>query len=348
MTAVLTGACTPFSTEENYSESKVIFETKSFSDATERNFGIMPMVELFHLSVESVRGMIYDGLYKDMPAEIVVPKGECLFKLVSGEYSGPAFDSPLWGDEQLVEATGSEYVTVHLTCRQMTCGVRILFSEKFRTYFPDAFVRVTRRDTLSLATESLDYDADDTGFIHFLPGRVTVNLLKNSSAVPELLTGWECSGADMYTVTVDASSGGSTANIEVSVDMSDAQYEEVYLYGRERGGLTPYDALRPGDVSFHSEDTLWVAGYVTGSYVNRNLMFGADSLTVSSNVAISDTPFPSDFSASIPVYVYSGPCRSLNLKDNPSVLGQRVAVRGVIGTLYDLPAVKKGLEYIYL
>jgi len=348
MTAALLGACTPFSTEENYPESKVIFETKSFMDEAERISGTVPSVELFHLSVESEEGVVYDGIYGDMPAEITVPQGECRFRLLSGEYSGPAFDSPLWGDEQILQVSGTEYVTVNLTCRQMTCGVRILFSEKFRTYFPDAFVRVTRRDTLSLVTESLDYGAEDAGFIHFLPGRLTVDLLENSSAAAELLTGWECVSADMFTVKVDASSGGSSVKIAVSVDTTASYHDETYIYGRERSGLTPYDALRPCDVSSHPDDTLWVAGYVTGCYVNKKFRPGADSLAVTSNIAISDTPFPSETSVTIPVYVYSGPCRSLNLKDNPSVLGQRVAVRGVIGTLYDLPAVKKGLEYIYL
>jgi len=349
MTAALLGACTPYVPEQSFTESKVRFETKSFIEESERISGGMPQVESFHLVVESADDIIYDGAYGDRPSEITVPQGECRFRLLSGEYSGPAFDTPLWGDEQVLQVTGSEYLTVALTCRQMTCGVRVLFSERFRTVFPGAVVRVNRRDTLSMETESLDYGPSDTGFIHFLPGRLTLDLLENSSAVPEFLTGRECSPSDMFTVTVDVSSSGSSqVEIEVSVDMTASYHEQTYIYGRERGGLSPFDALRPADVALHPDDTLWVAGYVAGCYVNKKFRPGCDSLTVATNIALSETPFPSDSSVTVPVYVYTGPCRSLNLKEHPSILGQRVAVRGVIGTLYDLPAVKKGLEYIYL
>jgi len=268
-----------------------------------------------------------------------------VFKLQSREYKGPEFDNPVYGDKEVLDVGVGEEFEVDLACRQLTSGVQIIFSEDFKKEFPEGFIRITCRDTSTNDVESIDYHSTDAGFCHFLPGMITVDLMKESGSSPELLTGRVCSESEMFSVTLRMAPTEAYGTFKVEVDTVLVHAGETYQYGRKREGRTVFDAISVSDISSFAGDTVWVFGYVSGCYVNQKLHLGIDDETGTANIALSPAM---NATTACPVGISSGKCKSMNLKEHPEFLGVRVAVWGIAGKLYEIDGIKKALDYVVL
>jgi len=323
----------------------VSFDTKALlGQATDIGFDESD-VNSFLFEIIDSKGIVYSGPFSEGPGVVTVHSGECSFKLQSREYSGPEFDNPIFGDKVVMDVSAGDEFEVNLSCRQLTSGVQILFANEFKEAFPEGFVRITCRDTAAGGVEYVDYHIDDTGFCHFLPGLVTVNLMKDAGSYPELLTGRYCCESDMFSVTVKMASTEACGTVTVEVDTVLVRAGETYNYGRKRMGKTVFDAIDVSDISSFAGDTVWVAGYISGCYVDKKWHCGVDADAVTTNISLS--PSMSSVSA-CPVGISTGKCKALNLKEYPQFFGERVAIFGVAGKLYDLDAVKKALDYVLL
>jgi len=347
--AALFCSCTKENPGFREGENVVFFDTKALVEEASKLGLKESEVDAFRLMVSDVSGVVYDGPFGERPDTVRVRAGLCSFALSSREYGGPVADSPVWGDYKELEISAGEPFCVTLTCRQLTCGVQILFSEEFKIRFPEGFVRISRTDTVSSEVENYDYRPSGTGFVHFLPGVITVNLMKDAESAPELLTGKICEPSDMLSVTVKIVSDQSAGKIMVVVDTALVRYAATYEYGRKREGKTLFDAVGVSEIAHFADDTVWVVGYVTGCYVNKKWHPGIDEEVVTSNISLSNSPdvsYPA--LVTIPVSVATGKCKLLNLKEHPEMLGRRVAVFGLAGRLYDKDAVKKSFDYSFL
>lgn len=325
--------------------SVVSFDTKGFVERAAAAGLNESDLASFAFEIIDSKGIVYSGPFSEGPGMVTVHSGECSFKLQSREYSGPEFDNPIFGDKVVMDVSAGDEFEVNLSCRQLTSGVQILFANEFKEAFPEGFVRITCRDTAAGGVEYVDYHTGDTGFCHFLPGLVTVNLMKDAGSYPELLTGRYCCESDMFSVTVKMASTEACGTVTVEVDTVLVRAGETYNYGRKRMGKTIFDAIDVSDISSFAGDTVWVAGYISGCYVDKKWHCGADADAVTTNISLS--PSMSSESA-CPVGISTGKCKALNLKEYPQFFGERVAIFGVAGKLYDLDAVKKALDYVLL
>lgn len=341
----LCGSCRIDGTIEEGENATVSFDTKGLARQASSAGLNESDVNSFPFLITDSKGVVYEGPFGDRPDTLIVQAGECVFELKSRVYSGPEFDRPLYGDEKVVEVSAGEEFEVTLSCRQLTSGVQIIFSQEFREEMPDAFVRISCRDTVSGAVEVIDYHPDETGFCHFLPGLVTINLLKDAGSPPELLTGRYCSESDMLSVTVKMASMEASGAVKVEVDTTLVRFGETYSYGRKREGKSVFDAIDVADLPDFAGDTVWVAGYISGYFVNKNWHNAADSSAVATNIALSSSP---EAAWACPAGISTGKCKSLNLKEHPELFGQRIAILGISGTLYDLTGIKKSLDFVLL
>ncbi|MBQ0005992.1 MAG: DUF4493 domain-containing protein [Alistipes sp.] len=326
-------------------EVKVSFDTKSLrAEAVE--IGLTDAdIDSFNFSVTDSDGVVYDGTFGECPETVTVKAGQCFFSLRSRFYSGPEINSPIYGDDEVIMVEAGEEFEVRLSCRQLTVGVQVLFSDDFEENFPEGFIRLSCRDTLSGKVEYADYPYSEDGFCHFMPGIITVNLMKDGDSSPEFLTGRYCSASDMFSVSVKIAPMEAYGTVKVSADTVRLRYKETYLYGRKRCGLTMFDAVQVTDLGKFDGDTVWVIGYISGCFVNKKWHPEIDSMVVTANIALS--PSLNSLSA-WPISIASGKCKEMNLKEYPQFFGERVAVRGIAGTLYDMDGMKKSLEYVLL
>jgi len=326
-------------------ESIVSFETKALCEQASAMGLDESDIGSFLFEVTDTKGVVYSGLFRERPEIVKVRAGECSFSLRSRIYSGPEFDKPLYGDYLVTDVTAGEDFEVLLSCRQLTSGVQIIYSQDFKDEYPDGFVRITCRDTLTNDVEETDYHLTRTGFCHFLPGLVTVNLIKEPDAVPELLTGRYCDASDMFSVTVRMAPMEASGTVRVKVDTVLFRSWETYSYGRKRTGKSVFDAISVSDLPDFEGDTVWVAGYVSGYFINKKWYNLADTSAVTANIALSSSPYPESAS---PVAVSVGKCKALNLKEHPELFGERVAILGIPGKLYELDGIKKSQDYVLL
>ncbi len=112
--------------------------------------------------------------------------------------------------------------------------------------------------------------------------------------------------------------------------------------------------LNPSSTSAAVKSGVWVKGYVVG-WVNTDILTYADAescvfsvpATKATNLLLADSPDVTDYNECISVNLPTGTIRSaLNLADNPSLLGQTVAVKGDVMKYVGIPGVKNLTDYI--
>lgn len=126
--------------------------------------------------------------------------------------------------------------------------------------------------------------------------------------------------------------------------------------GTEANPFTVADviAINPTSTTSNEDypDEYWISGYIVGRCDGTAFtpVFSAEageSSTVSaSNIVLAPSADCTDAALCIPVQLPSGPIReALNLADNPTVLGQEVAVYGKILKYFSNPGVKNTSDY---
>ncbi len=106
-------------------------------------------------------------------------------------------------------------------------------------------------------------------------------------------------------------------------------------------------AMNPSSTTDAVQSGVWVGGFIVGYYENYEPHFEV-SATQRANILISDVPNPTtkEQCVCIQLVAQTDTRNALNLVDNPSVLGSKVAVFGDIMKYNTLPGVKNTSNYV--
>ena len=140
-------------------------------------------------------------------------------------------------------------------------------------------------------------------------------------------------GKGTATITASVGEVKATCSVEV-IEITGAGTEE-----------NPYTATDIITLGLNDKTKAWVEGYIIGVMENNKLV--ANTTSTNSNIVLADA---ADATKNyVPVALPSGDVRiALNLKDNSSNLGKKVAVYGTLETYFTLPGIKSVSEYKWI
>ena len=141
----------------------------------------MPDTNDFILEIVSGNTVIYKGLYGQSPEKVAVPAGNCTVSVRSEEFDGPAFASPLYGDDRCVVVPAGGVLDVSLVCTQLNSGIVLKTDPDFLTAYPEGVLFVRGEDG------QLMYGYSEKRVAYFLPGNISV-VLKDAGKENVLMT----------------------------------------------------------------------------------------------------------------------------------------------------------------
>ncbi len=318
-----------------------------FSEGSElltKSFLNIPDTNEFNLKVADSSGeFIYQGKYGDCPEVLDVSPGSYVVSVSSSDFSKPAFDFPVFGDEQCVVVKSGTYVPVELVCTQLNSGVRLDISKDFKSSYSDAVL------FLKSSSGSLMYSFAEKRTAYFMPG--TISLMMSRGAEDKILMVKQLGPSDMLSLKVLApkGSGEEGCGLSVSVDTSriwiDAEctagtYVEA---GRADDALTVADARKAV-----GQDDVWVTGYIVGGDLTSSSASFSGPFKSMTNILIGPRSSVSDKASCLSVQLPDNEVReALNLVENPGVLGRRVCVKGdIVESYYGICGIKNTVEYV--
>ena len=99
---------------------------------------------------------------------------------------------------------------------------------------------------------------------------------------------------------------------------------------------------------YEREENVFVVGYIVGYLSSNTMKSGVFAVgDVESNILMADTPVEKDYRNCIPIQLATSPIRckqtrdSLNLADNPHMLGKKVRLQGNIDTYMGVKGIKE-------
>lgn len=304
----------------------------------------LPDTNSFVLTVADLEGKVYYyGLYGERPESILLSEGTYEVSLVSADYSVPAFESPQWGAEVLVDIIANETSRVLLECSQINAGIRIKFGNRYRELFGTSPLRIVQGD------KSLLYTVGEERYAYFPPGEALFEIVTDGETKPIFKRSFR-SGVNL-TINLDASSDSGESIFEVTVD-THAIYETEYILTDgtffEEDGLTPKTAFCIDSAARHVGDTVWVWGYIVGGDCTAsNVNFFTEDITSSTHIAIAASLSASKRSECLAVELSKAAMRTeLNLVDNPQLKYKKIYLRGKVANyMGSWPGIKNLSEY---
>lgn len=293
----------------------------------------------FILSVKDASGssIIYEGPYGERPSKLEVPAGVYDISVVSSLFDAPAFDSPQYGQELTVSVAAGENANIAFVCRMMNCGLTVNFTDNFLKKFPEGPL------TISQAGRALDYGYGESRTAYFKPSSVDFICGGQTLFTKEL------AAAQIRHLTLDASDSSASTNLSITVDTSVDESDERITVGDGTGsgnGLSAVTAYNVAAAANHPGDTAWVGGYIVGGDLSTGKVTFTGPFTKQSNIAIADSPSETESGNCLSVELSRAAVKSaLNLVDNPTLQGRKVALKGVITTYFGLTGLKSVSEF---
>lgn len=330
--------------QTSYSAICLKFSEPSF-ETTKASTSFQIDTNSFILTVVRSNGdVLYSGLYSDSPESLIAEPDTYNVKVVSDDSFSPAFDAPVWGDEQLVVVGKGERVLVELMCRQTNSGVRLNISPEFLTVFPSSSL-LLKSDAGKLL---YSYSEKRTAF--FPAGKVS--LLMSTGSKDETLLTRNVAGGEIFCLNIsvpsDSKSGGG---IRIQVDTSRTYVNETYVLGGESGGgkgdspENAYTISQARDAVGRKD--VWVAGYIVGGDLSKSNVSFQGPFKSASNLAIGPRATTTTRESCLSVELKSGAVRdALNLVSHPDLLGRFVYLKGDIDPSYfGLTGIKNVTDY---
>ena len=292
----------------------------------------VPDTNDFILTVRNSSGkVLYHGSYGDSPATLEVEPGSYTVMAMSGEFATPAFDSPQYGDEQVVLVPEGQKVTVHLECTLLNCGVKLAVSPDFLTAYPDGVLFLKQGST------HLMYAYTEKRTAYFFPGEFQLTM-HNEGKEQTLLTR-SLSPRDMLTLKISVPSVPETSgSVRIAVDTTKNWITDSYTIGGDNAaGTDPSCAISSGDARNHAgEKDVWVYGYIVGGDLTANgKSVKTSGITKATHLALASRSSVTDKASCVAVELPSGKVRdALNLVSHPELIGTRVYVKGDIVEAY--------------
>jgi len=288
---------------------------------------------------------VYEGRYGDRPGLLQVPAGSYEVSVHSRRFPCPDFEGPLYGDEQVVVARSGETLAVSFRCTQRNSGLRILFSERFKTRYPG-------RLQLNQEEGQLGYDYGEQRTAWLFPGDTRICYFDGKAE--NLLFSRKIDAGEIRTLSLDASDDEASSSFSLTVDTTAVRLEEQIVIGT--GGIgdgltkaTAYSTSQLAGGDF-AGDTVWVWGYVVGTVLAEGEVdFDCSGETAANNLAIALSPDVRDASGCAAVYLSKGAHKSvLNLAEpanRASVLHHKLYVQGKVYTYKKFPALTNLCDY---
>lgn len=287
----------------------------------------------FILTIRDADGKtLYDGAYGDSPEKLEVEPGNYVVSVVSEPFTGPAFDRPQYGDEQVVPISSGESVTVKLQCTLVNAGVRLKIGPDFLTSYPDGTLY------LSQGTDKLLYKYRETRIAYLKPG--TFSLLMQNNGITETLHTRNIAVREILTLKIEAPapSEGGESRIRVAVDTTKNWTSGVFVIGGDggeaavdNGGEEPEDAISVGQAASHvGEKGVWLYGYIVGGDLSSaGKSVKTSKVGKNTHIAVADRSSVTAKASCVAVELPKGTVRdALNLVDHPDLIGTRVYLKG--------------------
>lgn len=290
----------------------------------------MPDSSAYILSVAASDGkIVYEGTYGSAPQSMSVPSGVYTVSIRSGEFNPPEFDSPVYGDDQVVKVPEGESVCVRLSCTLVNCGVQLKIDSSF----------LTGQERGSLVLRSPDgsimYGYAEDRVAYFNPG--DVSLVMSSAGVDKVLMTRNLGPREILRLRVSSKTGNGkeeSPGITVSTDTSAVWLDDSYIIG------APSILDVSGARKMTGAEGVWVYGYIVGC---ASPFLGTSKDT---NLAIAGRTAATDKSECLSVELAKGALRdALNLLSHPGYLGRKVFLKGDIETYYGMPGIKRITEW---
>lgn len=315
-----------------------------YVDAPALKSAALPDTNSFVLTVADLEGKVYyQGLYGERPESIMLSEGTYEVSLVSADYSVPAFESPQWGSEVLVDIIANETTRVLMECSQINAGIRLNYGNRYREMFGTSPVRIVQGEN------SLLYAVGEDRYAYFPPGEALFEIVTDTETKP-IFKRTLRSGVNL-TINLDASSDSGESIFEVTVD-TQAIYEteDILTDGTffQEDGLTPRTAFCVDSAARHVGDTVWVWGYIVGGDCTAsNVNFFSEDISSATHFAIAASLSASKRSECMAVELSKAAMRTeLNLVDNPQLKYRKIYLRGkVTNYMGSWPGIKNLSEY---
>ena len=318
---------------------------------TQTRAGISPSdTNSFILRITDSKGKtIYDGAYGASPESIAASPGSYTIKVMSSEFSTPAFSTPQYGDTQTVTVRSGETTDVTLVCRQINAGIRLNIDPKFLTAYPAGSLHLKSDEGKLL------YSYSEKRIAYFNPG--TVSLILSNGGTDERLLSRSLSSQEVYTINVSvaqAPSGSAPSagsRISVQLDTSRNWISENYTIGGNANKGSSHD--NPYSVSearsMGGTEDVWVYGYIVGGDLSAKNCSFTPPFTSRTNLALSSKQNCTDRNVCLSVQLAKGDVRdALNLVDHEDLLGRKVYVKGnIVESYYGLPGIQEITEYAF-
>ncbi len=295
---------------------------------------------------DSKGGIIYNGKYGDSPESMSMDAGSYTVTVVSEEFSRPAFSSPQFGDEQCVVVPEGSSVNLQLLCRQMNSGVRLIVDSGFLDEYPNGVL------LLKSSQGRLVYGYSEKRIAYFSPGEVS--LVLNEGKTDKILMTRQLKPQDILELKVKVASSGSSISsgkggMSIKVDTLRNWKSDTYVIGGDNGGGSgKYDAMTVSEaLSSIGEEEVWICGYIVGGDLSSSSASFQAPFDSRTNILLGPRSSTEDKEACLAVQLPSGLLReSLNLVDNPNLLGRKVCLKGnIVEAYYGIPGIKNITEY---
>lgn len=299
----------------------------------------VPEINDFLLTITDSKGVtLFDGAFGDSPLKITVPAGSYTFKVVSGTFTTPAFDNPVYGDEQVVVVESGQSVNVVLNCTLLNCGIKLNIASDFLTTFPNGVMFVKQESA------KLVYAYREKRVAYFHPGDVSVVL--NNGGTEETLFTRTLQARQVLTVNISApgkTTSDVTSSVSVTVDTSKTWLTDKWIIGGDNsgggsgGGSVP-DACSVAEAKDKiGQKDIWVYGYIVGGDLTTSASGEVKTadITKTTHIALADRSSVTDKTKCIAVELPAGKVReALNLVQHPDLVKTRVYVKGEIVEKY--------------
>lgn len=329
-----------FSNEYSYPS---IIKLKSSAMMSMTEFEIPDTNNFILTIIKGENETIYNGIYKDKPEKITLSAGTYKIGVYSTTFSTPAFDQPLFGDEQIIVVQGGENLGVSFICKQLNCGMRVTFGSGFISKYSNSEL------TLSSSNGSLQYPTSENRIAYFSPGRVEMHL--KDSGIDKTLFARELSAANILQIKLEATNTDSPTNggVSVVIDTTRVWLNEDILLGSENNGSSAEKGLRKVEIEgWIGAKNVWIQGYIVGGDLSSSGIKLNPPFTSSSNLAIADSPDEQNRNMCISVSLTSGTEArdALNLVNNPSNHKKKIYIKGeIVESYYGLIGVKNIKEF---
>ena len=318
-------------------------------DAVTRNITEIPDTGDFLLSItDSEGGTIYSGKYDACPEVLEVPSGNYTVKVLSHEFSKPAFSSPQFGDEQCVSVPAGGVAEVRLMCEQVNCGVRLKVSPDFLTEYPDGVL------FLKSAEGKLMYGYSEKRYAYFLPGNIS--LILSDGGTDEVLMTRNLQARQMLSLKVEVAESSlpddeetQSAKVSVAVDTTRNWLDDTYeIGGISTAGTSATEAMTVAQArSSAGAEQVWVSGYIVGGDLSSSSASFSGPFSSRTNIVIGPKASTSNRASCLSVQLPAGDLREeLNLVDNPSNHGRKVLLKGdLVDAYYGMPGIKNITDF---